>query len=95
MILLSITMFVLGVLAFTDAIFNYGNMFRMLFSALLIFMSVWVYLKTKDLGDLERIEIVSASNFKSEDDDGNSEIELTQRMETKDNKQKQPEKVSQ
>jgi hypothetical protein len=90
MILLSITMFILGVLAFTDALFNYGNMFRMLFSALLIFMSVWVYLKTKDIGDLERLEIVTDKGLENSRQE-QEEVELTQRI---DEPEKKPEKVN-
>jgi hypothetical protein len=52
MVVMSITMFILGMLAFFDAFFNYGSMFRMIFASLLIILSVYVYLKTKDLRDL-------------------------------------------
>jgi len=88
MILLSVTMFILGVLAFSDALFNYGNIFRMLFSALLILMSVWAYLKTRDLNDLERSEIIKTrEQIKPNTDD----VELVQNIE---NTKKKPEKVN-
>jgi hypothetical protein len=52
MVLLSATMFILGLLAFFDTIFNYGNMFRYIFSGLLIVMSVWVFIKSRSMNDL-------------------------------------------
>ena len=79
MILLSITMFILGVLAFTDSLFNYGNSFRMIFSALLIVMSVWVYLKTKNLDDLSRSEIVSTGNVRTISNDNQDNTEQRRR----------------
>lgn len=87
MILLSATMFILGVLAFTDAIFNYGNMFRMIFSSLLIVLSVLAYLKTRDLNDWERLEVVSANGqSKNGEDEGDLIINT-------ENSEKKPEKV--
>ncbi len=92
MILLSITMFILGILAFADAIFNYGNMFRMSFSGLLILMSVWVYMKTRGLNDLERPDIVTAHGSNNQKVARNNEVELTRKLE---NTEKKPEKVPQ
>ena len=62
MVLLSATMFTLGLLAFFDTIFNYGNMFRYMFSGLLIVMSVWVFIKSRSMNDLLKTTDTSTTN---------------------------------
>lgn len=55
MLILTFTIFVLGVLAFLDTIFNYGSLFRYIFSGSLILLSGWVYIKAKSIGDFKKI----------------------------------------
>jgi cytochrome c biogenesis protein CcdA len=62
MILLSATMLILGLLAFFDTIFNYGNMFRYMFSGLLIVMSVWVFIKSRSMNDLLKTSDTGTTN---------------------------------
>lgn len=86
MILLSITMFILGVMAFFDAFFNYGNTFRFIFAGLLVCMSVWVYLKTKDLRDLGKPYMTTSEKF------GTDKIKVPM-TEHKEEAEKKPETV--
>jgi hypothetical protein len=74
MILLSATMFILGLLAFLDTIFNYGNMFRLLFSGLLIVMSVWVFIKSRGMGDL----LKTSGNDTSKANSDSGQVQSTQ-----------------
>jgi cytochrome c biogenesis protein CcdA len=55
MLILTFTIFVLGVLAFLDTVFNYGSLFRYVFSGSLIVLSGFVYLKAKSIGDFKKM----------------------------------------
>jgi hypothetical protein len=54
MLILTFTIFVLGVLAFLDSIFSYGSVFRYIFSGSLILLSGWVYIKAKAIDDFKK-----------------------------------------
>lgn len=67
MLILTFTIFVLGVLAFLDTIFNYGSLFRYVFSGSLILLSGWVYLKAKALGDFKKTPSIVSPSVKQEE----------------------------
>ena len=59
MLLLSCTIFILGLVSFLDTVFNYGSMFRTAFSAMLILLSIWAFVRARSAGDLLTFEIKS------------------------------------
>jgi len=62
MILMSITMFTLGVLALLDTIYNYGNVFRVIFSFSLIGCSILLFAKAKNLPFFDKPETPLSAN---------------------------------
>ena len=62
MILMSITMFTLGVLALLDTIYNYGDVFRVCFSLLLIGISVLLLAKAKNFPFFEKPNMTASTN---------------------------------
>jgi len=62
MILMSLTMFTLGVLALLDTIYNYGDVFRVIFSFLLIGFSVLLFAKAKNMPFFEKPDMPNTTN---------------------------------
>lgn len=62
MLILTFTIFALGVLAFLDTIFSYGSLFRYVFSSSLIVLSGFVYLKAKSIGDFKKMPSPQVQN---------------------------------
>jgi hypothetical protein len=49
-------MFILGVASFLDTVFSYGSTFRTAFSAMLILLAIWTFIRAKATGDMWKIE---------------------------------------
>lgn len=87
MLLLSCTIFILGVVSFLDTVFNYGSMFRTAFSAMLILLSIWAFVRARSAGDLLTFETKSKTTPVPEN-------QAEQTDQTQPQKPKKPEFVS-
>lgn len=86
MLIWCITLFIIGTFALLDAIFNYGDIFRLLISISVMALSVWIYTKNKTLINLKNMEKLEAQNTELEK-------QVTQINQSPAPKKKVPEKV--
>jgi cytochrome c biogenesis protein CcdA len=87
MILMSITMFTLGMLALMDTIYNYGSIFRVIFSFVLIGFSVLLFAKAKSLPFFDETDTLHSTN-----DD--SAARTDKQTATQPRKERKPENVN-
>lgn len=66
MLIWCITLFVLGILAFLDTIFNYGDIFRRVNSVLFMLLSLGLLIRTRMLMKFQKIEKLEARNAELE-----------------------------
>jgi cytochrome c oxidase subunit IV len=66
MLVWCITLFVLGILAFLDTIFNYGEIFRRVNSVLFMLLSLGLLIRTRMLMKFQKIEKLEARNAELE-----------------------------
>jgi hypothetical protein len=62
MLIWCITLFIIGSFALLDAIFNYGDIFRLLISISVMALSIWIYTKNRTLINLKNIEKLKTQN---------------------------------
>ncbi len=87
MLIWCITLFVIGTFALLDAVFNYGDIFRLLISFSVMALSIWIYAKNRTLVNLKNMEKLKTQNTEHK----SQTIQIDQSPAPKE---KVPEKVS-
>ena len=86
MLIISFAFFVLGIFAFMDTLFNHGSTFQWFTSAVLIFMSLWLYIRVRTFKSLKNMEKLEAQNTEAQE-------QTTQFSQPPASRKKEPEKV--
>ncbi|MCD6162744.1 MAG: hypothetical protein J7K40_10075 [candidate division Zixibacteria bacterium] len=88
MLLWCIALFVLGVFALLDSIFIHAEVYHVITSTLIIFISLWFFIKFRKLGSFKFIQETKRQSAEPEN-------RMTQTSEPPAQKKKEPEKVYQ
>ena len=87
MLIWCVTLFALGVLAFLDSLFNYGDIFRRINTVLFMLLSLGLLVRTSMMMKLKKMEKLTERNVELQQ-------QLNEITKPQAEKDKEPEKIS-